>query len=45
MVATYNMANSSDTFEDAVDWEMKFKVKMMDEIASLNEQIRDAQRP
>ena len=38
------MANSSDKFEDAVDWEMKFKdkeVKMVDEIVSLNEQLRD----
>ena len=38
------MANSSDKFEDAVDWEMKFKdkeVKMVDEIASLNEQLRE----
>ena len=44
MVAIHN---SSDKFEDAVDWEKKFKdkqVKMVDEIVSLNEQLRDVQR-
>ena len=34
------MANSNDEFEDAVDWEEKFKVKevkMLDVIAHLNQ--------
>ena len=41
------MATSSDKFEDTMDWEEKFKdkeVKMVDEIVSLNEQLRDVQR-